>query len=115
MFTGSAGSPTVAAMAAPHAVIPPVADPSVYIVTWAFFSRINCKLRLVVIACWGAAPSGYTSQEPLLAQGQSIWSGRGSLEVSVLGSPFIRCWAAERQLGRTRRWRTEEFRSRRRG
>ncbi len=66
-------------------------------------SRINCKLRFAVIALWGAAPSGYTSQKPVLAQGQSIWSGRGSLEVSVLGSSFIRLWATERQLGRTRR------------
>ncbi len=84
-------------------VVPPVADPSVYIVTWAFVSRINCKLRFAVLACWGATPSGYTSQEPLLAQAQSSGSGRGSLEVSVLGSSFIRLLAAERQLGRTRR------------
>ncbi len=88
MITGSAGSPTVATMAAPPAVVPPVADPSVYIMMWAFVSQINCKLRFAVLACWGAAPSGYTSQEPLLSQGQSSWSGRGSLEVSVLGSSF---------------------------
>ncbi len=31
-ITGSAGSPTVATMVAPPAVVPPVADPSVYIV-----------------------------------------------------------------------------------
>ncbi len=30
MITGSAGSPVVAAMAAPPAVVPPVADPWVY-------------------------------------------------------------------------------------
>ncbi len=71
-----------------------VADMSVYIVTWAYVSRINCKLRFAVIGCWGATPSGYASKESVLAQGQSIWSGRGSLEVSVLGSYFIRLWAA---------------------
>ncbi len=103
MITGSAGFPTVATMAVPPAVVPPVADPSMYIVTLAFVSRINSKLRFAVIACWGATPSEYTSQEPLLAQGQSSWSGRGSLEVSVLGSSFIRLSAAERQLGQTRR------------
>ncbi len=70
MIAGSAGSPTVATMEAPPAVVPPVADPSVYIVTGAFVSRINCKFRFAVIACWGAAPSGHTSQEPLLTQGQ---------------------------------------------
>ncbi len=80
------------------AVVPPVADPSVYIVTWAFFSRINCKLMFAVIACWGTSPSGYTSQEPLLAQGQSNWFGRGSLEVSVLGSSFIRFWVLWRSI-----------------
>ncbi len=53
---------------------------------------------------WGGVSVAVAaSQEPLLAQGQSIWSGRGSLEASVLGSSFIRLWAAERQLGRTRR------------
>ncbi len=95
MITGSAGSPTVATMAAPPAVVPPVADPSVYIVTLAFVSQITCKLRSVVIACWGAAPSGYAFQEPLLASEQSIWSGKGSLGVSVLVSSFNRLWAAE--------------------
>ncbi len=43
--------PTVTTTAAPPAVVPPVADPSVYIVTWAFVSRINCKLRFAVIVC----------------------------------------------------------------
>ncbi len=103
MITGSAGSPTVATMAAPPAVVPPVSDPSAYTVTLTFVSRIDCKLMYDMMTGLGAAPSGYTSQEPLLAQGQSIWFGRGSLEVSVLGSSFIRLWAAERQLGRTRR------------
>ncbi len=36
----------MATMAAPPAVVPPVADPSVYIVTWTFASRISCKLML---------------------------------------------------------------------
>ncbi len=51
MITGSVGSPTVAAMAVPSAAVPPVADPSVFIVTWAFVFRINCKLRFAMIAC----------------------------------------------------------------
>ncbi len=83
-ITGSAGSPTLSTTAGPPAVVPPVVDPSVYIVTWDSVSRINCKLRIAVIACWGAAPSGYTSQEPLLEQGHSIRPERSSLEVSVL-------------------------------
>ncbi len=47
----------------PPAVVPPVADPSVCIVTWAFVSQINFKLKSAVIAWWGAAPSGSTSQD----------------------------------------------------
>ncbi len=46
IISGSAGSPTVATMAVPPAVVPPVADPSAYIVTWAFVSQIDCKLML---------------------------------------------------------------------
>ncbi len=53
MITESAGSPTVSTMAAPPAVVPPVADPSVYIVTWAFVNRINCKLMFDATACRG--------------------------------------------------------------
>ncbi len=102
MVTGSVGSPTVATTAVLPSVVPPVADPSVYIVTWAFVSRITCNFGFAVIACWGAAPSSYISQEPLLAQRQSIWSGRDSLEVCVLGGSVIRFWAAERKLSRTR-------------
>ncbi len=63
MITGSAGSPTMSTLAAPPAVVPPVADPSVYIVTWAFVSQINYKLRFAVIAWWGAALSGSTFQD----------------------------------------------------
>ncbi len=40
----------------------------------------------------GAAPFGFASQYPLMAQGYSISSGRGSLEVSLLGSSFSRLW-----------------------
>ncbi len=83
MLTGSAGSPTVATMAAPPAVVPPVADPSVYVVTWAFVSRINCKLRFTVIAYYG-----YTSQEPLLAQGQSIGLGGVFLRLVFWAAPL---------------------------
>ncbi len=51
----------------------------------------------------GAARSGYTSWCPLLAQGHSIWPGRGSLEVTVLDNSFSRPWADERQLGQKKR------------
>ncbi len=42
MMTEPVGSPVVATIAAPPAVVPPVADPSVMIVTGAFVSRIYC-------------------------------------------------------------------------
>ncbi len=41
-ITRSAASPTVATMAAPPAMVPPVADPSVCILTWALVPRIDC-------------------------------------------------------------------------
>ncbi len=47
--TGSAGSPIVASMAAPPAVVPPVADPSVYIVTLAFVSWVDVCLLLLPV------------------------------------------------------------------
>ncbi len=80
----------------------------------------NCSY---IMAVWGLLDGGSVTVRRMSAfaeanemgRGQSICSGRGSLEVSVLGSSFIRFWAAERQLGRTRRWRTKELRSRRRG
>ncbi len=62
MITGSAGSPTVSTMAVLPAVDPPVADPSVYIVTLALVSRINCKRMFAAIVFWGTTLSGYISQ-----------------------------------------------------
>ncbi len=50
MITGLAGSPTVATMAAPPAIVPPVAEPSVFIVTGAFASCFHCKLMFVGIS-----------------------------------------------------------------
>ncbi len=51
MITGSEGSSTVATMAAPPVGVPPVADPLVYIVTWAFVSQNDCKLLFAATAC----------------------------------------------------------------
>ncbi len=73
-------------------VVPPVVDTAVYVMNWAFVSQVDCKLMFAVMACWGAAPSGYTSWCPLLAQGHFIWSRKGPLKISVLNSPFIRFW-----------------------
>ncbi len=53
MRIGSAESPAAATMAVRTAMAPPVADPSVYISTWAFVSRFDCKLMFAAIACWG--------------------------------------------------------------
>ncbi len=44
--------PIVATMVASPVVALHVADPSVYIVTWAFVSRIDCKL-MHAVTCWG--------------------------------------------------------------
>ncbi len=71
MITGSVGSSTVATKAAPPAVAPPVADPSVFIVTWAFVSRINCKLMFAVIASWVCLPGNLAS----LGVINLVWEG----------------------------------------
>ncbi len=75
MIRGSAGSPTVATMAALPAAVTNVADPMVYIGTWAVVSRINCKLMFAAIACRVYLPG--TLAIP------------GALNL-VLGSSFIR-------------------------
>ncbi len=74
-------------------------------VTSVFVSRINCSLRFDVIACLWAKPFGYTSQEPLLAQGKSglgevllrlmIWA----VPLSGFGRPSAR-WAEHGGDGR---------------
>ncbi len=64
MITGSAVSPVVATMAAPPAVVPPVADPSVWIVTGAFVFRINCKVRFAVFAAGGLRLPGIPPRNP---------------------------------------------------
>ncbi len=66
MTTGSVGSSTVATKAAPLAVAPPV-----FIVTWAFVSRINCKLMFAVIAFWVCLPGNLAS----LGAINLVWEG----------------------------------------
>ncbi len=51
-------------MAAPSAVVPPVTDSSMYVVTWAFVSRINSKLMLAVIDLGGYAFRVYLPGDP---------------------------------------------------
>ncbi len=75
MITGSAGLPSVVTMIMPPVVAPPVTDPSVHIVIWAFVSRIDN------LVC------------------------EGSLVVSALGSSFFTLWTYKRQLRQARQWR----------
>ncbi len=85
MITVSAGSPTVATMAAPPAAVPSVADPLLYIVTRAFVSRIDCKLVFAVVTFRVYLPVTRVGPEALTL----VW------EVSALGSSFIKLWADE--------------------
>ncbi len=90
MIAGSAGSPTVAT------AVSPVADASVYVVTWAFVSRIKCNVIPAVMACWGVVPPRSTSLCPLMVQGHSILPGMSFHDLTELGSSFIGLWAIER-------------------
>ncbi len=85
MITGPTGSPAVATMAAPPAAVPSVADPSVYFATWAFVSRVDCKLVFAVVTFRVYLPVTLVGPEALTL----VW------EVSALGSSFIKLWVDE--------------------
>ncbi len=66
----------MATMAASPAVFKPIADPSVYVVTWAFVSQIDCKLMFALIVCWGLRLPGIPLSDPCWTMALNLdWEG----------------------------------------
>ncbi len=68
------------------ALVPPVAESSVYILTRVFVSGMDCKRMLAVMTCWGLRLSNVHPNVPCWPKGIEFGSGRGSLEECVFGS-----------------------------
>ncbi len=69
----------------PPALVPPVAESSVYIVTRVFVLGIDCKLMLAVMTDWKLRLSSVRLNVPCWPKDTQFGSGMGSLEVCAFG------------------------------